>query len=91
MAQLSLFEPRETVLVNDARGRIVYTPAFVSEYEADHWFRELRRVAEWKAERRGSGCNKAILCLKIFSKRFVVPEKIHQSTKIESLSGIIRD
>lgn len=52
MAQLSLFEPCETVLVNDARGRIVYTPAFVSEYEADHWFRELRRMAEWKAERR---------------------------------------
>lgn len=52
MAQLSLFEPGETVLVNDARGRIVYTPAFVSEYEADHWFRELRRAAEWKAERR---------------------------------------
>jgi len=52
MAQLSLFEPCETVLVDDARGRIVYTPGFVSEYEADHWFRELRRVVEWKAERR---------------------------------------
>lgn len=52
MSQLSLFEPCETVLVNDARGRIVYTPGFVSEYEADHWFRELRRVVEWKAERR---------------------------------------
>ncbi len=52
MSQLSLFEPCETVLVSDARGRIVYTPGFVSEYEADHWFRELRRVVEWKAERR---------------------------------------
>ncbi|HQZ17787.1 MAG TPA: alpha-ketoglutarate-dependent dioxygenase AlkB [Vicinamibacteria bacterium] len=52
MPQLSLFEPCETVLVNDARGRIVYTPGFVSEYEADHWFRELRRLVEWKAERR---------------------------------------
>ncbi len=52
MAQLSLFEACETVLVNDARGRIVYTPAFVSEYEADHWFRELRRLTDWKAERR---------------------------------------
>ena len=52
MSQLSLFEPCETVLVNDSRGRIVYTPGFVSAYEADHWFRELRRVVEWKAERR---------------------------------------
>jgi alkylated DNA repair dioxygenase AlkB len=52
MTQLSLFEAAETVLVDDSRGRIVYTPGFVSEYEADHWFRELRRLAEWKAERR---------------------------------------
>ena len=52
MTQLSLFQAGETVLVNDARGRIVYTPGFVSEYEADHWFRELRRLVEWKAERR---------------------------------------
>ena len=51
-AQLSLFEPCETVLVNDARGQVVYTPCFVSEYEADHWFRELRAVVPWKAERR---------------------------------------
>jgi alkylated DNA repair dioxygenase AlkB len=52
MTQLSLFEPCETVLVDDARGQIVYTPGFVSEYEADHWFRELRGMVEWKAERR---------------------------------------
>ncbi|MEO8500000.1 MAG: alpha-ketoglutarate-dependent dioxygenase AlkB [Vicinamibacteria bacterium] len=52
MTQLSLFEPREIALVDDQRGRIVYTPGFVSEYEADHWFRELRRMVEWKAERR---------------------------------------
>lgn len=52
MAQLSLFEAAETVLVGDSRGRIVYTPGFVSEYEADHWFRELRRLVQWKAERR---------------------------------------
>lgn len=52
MAQLSFLEPCETVLADDARGRIVYTPGFVSEYEAEHWFRELRRVVEWKGERR---------------------------------------
>ena len=52
MTQLSLFEPCKTVFVDDARGQIVYTPGFVSEYEADHWFRELRGAVEWKAERR---------------------------------------
>jgi alkylated DNA repair dioxygenase AlkB len=52
MAQLSLFEPSQTALVDDSRGRIVYTPRFVPECEADHWFRELRRLAEWKAARR---------------------------------------
>lgn len=52
MAQLSLFEPSQTVLVDDARGQIVYTPNFVSDSEADRWFVELRRVAEWKSERR---------------------------------------
>lgn len=52
MAHLSFLEPCETVLADDARGRIVYTPGFVSEYEAEHWFRELRRVVEWKGERR---------------------------------------
>jgi alkylated DNA repair dioxygenase AlkB len=52
MSQLSLFEIGETTLVNDVRGRVVYTPGFVSEYEADHWFRELRRVVDWQAERR---------------------------------------
>jgi len=52
MPQLSLFEPSPAVLVDDARGQIVYTPAFLSDYEAEHWFRELRRTVDWKAERR---------------------------------------
>ncbi len=52
LAQLSLFEPCEGVLLDDLRGRIVYTPGFLSEYESDHWFRELRRIAPWTAERR---------------------------------------
>jgi alkylated DNA repair dioxygenase AlkB len=52
MPQLSLFEPARTILVDDARGQIVYTPLFISEAEAAHWFRELRATADWKAERR---------------------------------------
>jgi len=50
--QLPLFEPSETVLVDDATGRIVYTPRFVSDAEAAAWFDELRHAVEWKAQRR---------------------------------------
>ncbi|HEY2941863.1 MAG TPA: hypothetical protein VGN09_05470, partial [Vicinamibacteria bacterium] len=52
MAQLSLFESRESVLTDDERGRIAYTPRFVAERVAEAWFAELRDAVEWKAERR---------------------------------------
>src|SRR5262245_51108071 len=52
MLQLSLFESSEIVLADDARGRIVLTPAFVPASLATRWFDELRRTIEWKAERR---------------------------------------
>jgi alkylated DNA repair dioxygenase AlkB len=52
MSQLSLFESSETVLVDDASGRIAYTPRFVPAAIADAWFTELRHGVSWKAERR---------------------------------------
>ena len=52
MAHLSLFESNETVLVDDPRGRIAYTPRFVDAATARAWFAELRENVEWKAERR---------------------------------------
>jgi alkylated DNA repair dioxygenase AlkB len=52
MPQLSLFGVRETVLADDALGRITYTPGFVPPAEAAAWFAELRERAAWKAERR---------------------------------------
>jgi alkylated DNA repair dioxygenase AlkB len=52
MPQLSLLEPGESVLVDDASGRIAYTPGFVDETTAAAWFAELRDGALWKAERR---------------------------------------
>jgi alkylated DNA repair dioxygenase AlkB len=52
MPQLSLFEPRETVLVDDERGRIAYTPLFVPAATARTWFDDLRPRVPWKAERR---------------------------------------
>lgn len=53
MPQLSLLEAGESVLVDDASGRIAYTPGFVSDATAEAWFAELRGGAvEWKAERR---------------------------------------
>jgi alkylated DNA repair dioxygenase AlkB len=52
MPQLSLLERGETVYVDDASGRIAYTPGFVDRATAAGWFAELRESAPWKAERR---------------------------------------
>src|SRR5919107_970912 len=52
MPQLTLFEPGETLLADDARGRIAYTPRFVDAATADAWFAELRSSVHWRAERR---------------------------------------
>jgi len=52
MPQLSLLEAGESVLVDDASGRIAYTPGFVDASTAAAWFAELRGGVEWKAERR---------------------------------------
>ena len=52
MAQLTLFDSGETILVDDDRGRIIYTPRFVESPTADDWFAELRRDVPWRASRR---------------------------------------
>jgi alkylated DNA repair dioxygenase AlkB len=52
MAQLTLFEPGETLLTDDERGRIAYTPRLIEEAVASEWFAELRRKVAWRAERR---------------------------------------
>src|SRR3954466_806090 len=52
MSQLALFESAETLLTDDERGRIVYTPRFVDRATADAWFAELRAGVNWRAERR---------------------------------------
>jgi alkylated DNA repair dioxygenase AlkB len=53
MSQLSLFaDARDTVLVDDARGRIVYTPHFLPADIARAWFDEVRGTVAWEAQRR---------------------------------------
>jgi alkylated DNA repair dioxygenase AlkB len=52
MPLLPLFDSGETVLTDDARGRIVYTSDFVAAPVAQAWFVELRDTVPWKAERR---------------------------------------
>jgi len=52
MSQLTLFQSSETVLVDDERGRIVYTPCFVDAAIAAVWFAELRGGVNWRSERR---------------------------------------
>ena len=53
MPQLSLFDAgTETVIADDERGRITYTPRFVASVVARGWFDGLRASVAWKAERR---------------------------------------
>jgi alkylated DNA repair dioxygenase AlkB len=52
MPQLSLFQAIETVLADDALGRITYTRHFVPGEVAQAWFDALRTSVAWKAERR---------------------------------------
>src|SRR5262249_27875765 len=53
MSQMPLFaSPSETVLVEDERGRIVYTPGFLPAGTADAWFAELRESVAWQTQRR---------------------------------------
>ena len=52
MSQLTLFDSAETVLADDERGRITYTPRFVEAATAEEWFAELRSGVNWRGERR---------------------------------------
>jgi alkylated DNA repair dioxygenase AlkB len=52
MPQLTLFDSSETLLADDERGRIAYTPCFVDAGTANAWFAELRRGVKWWGERR---------------------------------------
>ena len=52
MPQLDLFDSSETLLADDERGRIAYTPGFVDIATASAWFAELRTAVQWRAERR---------------------------------------
>jgi alkylated DNA repair dioxygenase AlkB len=53
MSQLPLFSGTgETVVADDARGRIVYTPDLVPSAIATRWFDELRESVDWKSQRR---------------------------------------
>jgi len=52
MAQLALFESGPRLLVDDATGRIEYTPEFVGAATAARWFAALREAIPWRGERR---------------------------------------
>jgi alkylated DNA repair dioxygenase AlkB len=50
--QLGLFGDGSRTLVDDASGRITYTPAFVDPQTAWRWFDALRDEVPWRLERR---------------------------------------
>jgi alkylated DNA repair dioxygenase AlkB len=52
MAQLTLFQPAELVLIDGECGRVTYTARFVDEQTANTWFADLRSGVSWQSERR---------------------------------------
>ena len=52
MPQLALFESSESVLTDDKRGRVTYTPRFIDPDTADAWFAELQTAVNWRSEHR---------------------------------------
>lgn len=52
MAQLALFDSGPRLLVDDATGRIEYTPDFIDPATAARWFAALRGEVPWQSERR---------------------------------------
>jgi alkylated DNA repair dioxygenase AlkB len=52
LPQLTLFDTSETLLADDERGRIAYTPSFIDAATAAALFVELRTGVKWRAERR---------------------------------------
>jgi alkylated DNA repair dioxygenase AlkB len=53
VSQLPLFaRATETVLVDDARGRIVHTADFLAAAVARAWFDEVRAAVAWESQRR---------------------------------------
>jgi len=52
MGQLTLFDSSDTLLADDERGRIAYTPCLVDAATAEAWFAELRNAVSWRSERR---------------------------------------
>ena len=56
MSQLTLFDSTrdstESVLTDDERGRITYTPRIIDAETARAWFDELRGTVDWRSESR---------------------------------------
>jgi len=52
MAQFSLFAAGPQVLIDDASGRVVYTPDVVPAETAQAWFEQLFKSIAWRGGRR---------------------------------------
>ena len=52
MAQFSLFQAGPQVLLDDASGRVIYSPDLVPEATAQSWFGQLMETIAWRGGRR---------------------------------------
>jgi alkylated DNA repair dioxygenase AlkB len=52
MSQPSLFDSTDTLLTDDERGQVSYTPRFIDAPTAEAWFADLRNSVAWRGQRR---------------------------------------
>ena len=91
MAQLPLFvQASETVLVDDARGRIVYTADFVPADVARAWFDEVRDAVAWEAQRRWM-YEREVDVPRLVGHFRLVPEDAHVPEAIRAAAQRVRD
>ena len=89
MPLLPLFDTGETVLADDALGRIVYTPDFVSASEARAWFAELREGVSWNAQRRQMYDREVDVPRLTSHFRLVPPEDHIPAAVLQAAEGVI--
>ena len=87
MSQLPLFaQASETVLVDDARGRILYTPDFVPEEVSRAWFDEVRGAVAWEAQRRWM-YDREVDVPRLVGHFALAPEDAHVPDAIRAAAG----
>ena len=87
MSQMPLFaDASEAVLVNDERGRVVYTSGVVPAEVAGAWFAELRDAVTWHTQRRQM-YDREVDVPRLMAHVRLAPEEGHVPDAIRAAAG----